>query len=148
VLTPAAGLLAGTALHLGFQAVVTAVVYPALAEVPPDRFAPAHAAHARRVTAVVAPVYAVLAGTCLRALVAGPRTGLPALALAGSAVAAASTALVAAPTHRRLAREGATAELLARLRRSDAVRLAGAGIAAGAALAAAVLDAPTDTTAE
>ncbi|GAA2724387.1 hypothetical protein [Cellulomonas aerilata] len=140
-LTAPGGLLAATALHLGFQAVVTAVVYPALAEVPPDRWGTAHAAHSRRITAVVAPVYGLLGAACLRVVVAGPRTGLAAVAVTGSAAAAVSTALVAAPTHRRLALQGANPLLLARLRRSDGVRLAGAALAAGAALGAVVLEA-------
>jgi hypothetical protein len=137
-LTAEVGLLAASALHLGMQAVVTAVVYPALTEVPPGRWAPAHAAHSRRITFVVAPVYTVLAAACLRVLVSGPRSLLLLLAVAGAAAAALSTALVAAPTHGRLGREGPTPELLARLRRADGVRLAAGGISAGAALVAVV----------
>ena len=139
-LTPAAGLLAATALHLGFQAVVTAVVYPALAEVPPDRWSAAHAAHRRRITAVVGPVYAITGAACLRVLTARQPTPLASLAMAGTAVAVGSTASVAGPTHARLGREGPTSALLARLRWSDRVRLASAGIAAGAALAAVLTD--------
>jgi hypothetical protein len=140
-LTRAAGLLGATALHLGFQAVVTAVVYPALAEVPPDRWGPAHAAHRRRITAVVAPVYALAGAACLRVLTAGPRTPLTSLAMAGTAAAVASTALVAGPTHARLGRGGPTPALLARLRTADRVRLAGAATAACAALAGVLTDA-------
>jgi hypothetical protein len=135
-LTPEIGLLAATALHLGTQAVVTAVVYPALAEVPPERWTSAHAAHSRRITYVVAPVYTLLAAACLGVLLAGPRTPLLLLAVAAAAAAALSTALVAAPTHGRLGREGPTPELLSRLRTSDGVRLAAGVTAAGAALLA------------
>ncbi len=137
-LSPARGLLAATALHLGFQAVVTAVVYPALAEVPPERWGPAHAAHRRRITAVVAPVYALLGAAGLRSLRAAPRSVPLLTAVAAGAGSVLTTALVAAPTHGRLGREGPTPELLARLRASDRVRLAYAVVAAGAALAAAV----------
>jgi hypothetical protein len=134
-LSPTAGLLAAAALHLGFQAVVTAVVYPALAEVPPDRWPEAHAAHSRRISGVVAPVYALLGVSCLRSLRSGPPTALLGIALSGAAAAGLSTAVVAAPSHRRLGRQGPTREALHRLRRADGVRLLGAGIAAAAALA-------------
>jgi hypothetical protein len=139
-MTAADGLLAAAALHLGFQATVTGVVYPALAEVPSERWPSAHAAHTRRITTVVAPVYAVLGAACARALLAGPRTPSIVVAVGGAATAALSTALVAAPTHRRLARDGRDAVLLATLRRSDRVRLLGATVAAAAALAAAWSD--------
>ncbi|WP_298457293.1 hypothetical protein [uncultured Cellulomonas sp.] len=132
-LTPAGGLLAAAALHLGFQAVVTGVVYPALAEVPQDRWAAAHAAHSRRIGVVVAPVYTLLAAACARVLVSGPRTPSSLAAVGGAAGAALSTAFVAAPTHRRLG-QGRSPELLATLRAADRVRLAGAVLAAGAAL--------------
>ncbi|GIG29747.1 hypothetical protein [Cellulomonas marina] len=131
-------LLAACALHLGFQAVVTRVVYPALAEVPADRFAAAHAAHSRRIAVVVAPVYGVLAAACLRALPAVARQPLLLVPLTASAAAAATTAAVAAPTHRRLGREGPAPTLLRRLRRADRVRLVCALVAACGATAAAV----------
>ena len=115
-------LLAASCLHLGFQALVTGVVYPALTDVPPERFPAAHAAHSRRITAVVAPVYALLAAACLAVLVAGPRSA-PALAsIAAAAVAAGTTALVAVPAHGRLGREGRSDDVLRRLRRADYVR--------------------------
>ncbi|WNB84326.1 hypothetical protein [Cellulomonas sp. ATA003] len=139
-LTPAGGLLAAASLHLGFQAVVSAVVYPALAEVPPERWPQAHAAHSRRVALVVGPVYALLGTACLRVLVTGPRSPLLLLAVGGAAGAAASTAVVAAPTHRRLGEEGPTDDGLSRLRTADRVRLCGAVVAGGAALAAVLTD--------
>ena len=134
-LTPATGLLAAGALHLGFQAVVTTVVYPALSEVPPERWSAAHAAHSRRITPVVATVYCLLGAACLRVLRTGPRTPLLLASVAGAAGAGLATALVAAPTHSRLG-EGRTPELLATLRAADAVRLASAVVSAGAAMAA------------
>jgi hypothetical protein len=136
-LTPAGGLLGATALHLGFQAVVTAVVYPALAEVPPDRWSVAHAAHRRRITAVVAPVYALAGAACVRVLAAGRPDPLTSVAIAGMTLAVSATAVGAAPTHQRLGWDGPSAELLARLRTADRVRLAAAAVAASAALAAA-----------
>lgn len=136
-LAPDVGLLAATALHLGFQAVVTLVVYPALAEVPPERWGAAHAAHTRRITVLVAPVYGLLAAACLHVLLAGPRTPLVLLSVTGAVVAALSTAVVAGPAHSRLA-TGRSPELLARLSAADRVRLLAAAVAAGAALAAVV----------
>jgi succinate dehydrogenase hydrophobic anchor subunit len=125
-LGPGDALLAASSLHLGFQALVTVVVYPALADVPPDRFAAAHADHSRRITAVVAPVYAVLAVACLAVLVAGPHSAAALTSVAAAAVAAGVTALVAAPAHGRLGREGRSADVLRRLRTADGVRLAAA----------------------
>jgi multisubunit Na+/H+ antiporter MnhB subunit len=139
-LTPAGGLLTAAAVHLGFQAVVSAVVYPALAESGADRWEVTHAAHTRRITPVVAPVYAGLGTACVWALVSGPRTPLVLLAVGGAAAAATSTAFVAAPTHRRLGREGPTRALLERLRTADRVRLAAAAVAGAAALAAVLTD--------
>jgi hypothetical protein len=133
--TAATALLAACALHLGFQLVVSVVVYPALNDVGPDRWAAAHTAHSRRISLVVAPVYALLAAACLWVLLAGPRTPWLLLAVAGSAMAALATALVAAPTHGRLGRDGPTADLLGRLHRADRIRLAAALAAAAGALA-------------
>ena len=125
-LTPVGALLAGSSLHLGFQALVTGVVYPALADVLPEQFPAAHAAHGRRITIVVTPVYALLAAACLDVLVAGPRT-VPALAsIAAAAVAAGITVLVAAPVHGRLGREGRSNDLLHGLRVADYLRCAAA----------------------
>ncbi|HYN30868.1 MAG TPA: hypothetical protein VES95_13520 [Dermatophilaceae bacterium] len=135
-MSPDEALLAATALHLGFQAVVTAVVYPSLLEVPTERWAAVHAAHSRRITYVVGPVYLLLAAACLWVLAAGPRTALTMCAVTASAVVALLTASVAAPTHGRLGRDGPSRELVARLRVCDHLRLGAALLAAGAALAA------------
>ncbi len=135
-LDPAEALLAASSLHLGFQGLVTAVVYPALVDVPADRFAAAHAAHSRRMGVVVALVYGLLATACLAVLVAGPRS-VPAVASVGAAaVAAGTTAFVAAPAHRRLGREGRSDDVLRRLRAADRVRLAAAVLGAVGALLA------------
>ena len=45
------------AAHAAFQTTVTGGVYPALAAVGPEAFAPAHADHSRRITVLVAPLY-------------------------------------------------------------------------------------------
>lgn len=62
---PENALIAVSALHVGFQAVVTLVVYPALAEVLATTWTTAHDAHSRRIAAVVAPVYLAVAAAWL-----------------------------------------------------------------------------------
>ena len=145
-MTATDALLAASALHAGFQLVVSVVVYPALADVPAERWEPAHAAHARRITWVVAPLYVAVAAACTWSLLTWPRLveppGAPVAALAvgvalvGNAVAAGTTALVAAPTHGRLGREGKRPELVRRLLAADRVRTAGAVVALVASLVA------------
>lgn len=131
-------LLLVSGLHLGFQATVSLVVYPALAEVGDERWAAAHAGHSRRISLVVGPLYLAVAAVCATVLLAGPRTPETLLAVLGHAVAAAATATVAAPTHGRLGIDGPTPALLRRLNRADYVRTAGAAVAVvGAALAVA-----------
>ena len=131
---PESALLAATALHLGFQAVVTVVVYPALADLPADRWSAGHDAHSRRVVAVVGPVYLAVAAASLWALVALPLKIPLLLAVLGSGLAELATAFVAAPVHGRLGREGRTPRLVGRLLGADRVRLFGAALAAGAAV--------------
>ena len=111
--TPETALIAAGGLHLGFQAVVTVVVYPALATTRPADWADVHAAHSRRISLVVGPLY---------------------VAVAGHTVAAGATALSAAPTHGRLGRTGPDPRDIARLLRADRVRLAGTVVAFAAAL--------------
>ena len=126
-------LLVAGMLHLGFQATVTGVVYPALAEVDDERWARAHDAHSRRITRLVAPVYVLLAGACLWVLIAGPHDTLLLVAVAGAAVSGVTTMAVAAPTHGQLGR-GRTSSAVRRLLVADAVRLVGALACAGCAL--------------
>ena len=121
-------LLAASALHVGFQLVVTGVVYPALAEVPDDVWTRAHDAHSRRITVVVAVVYALLAAACLWVLVSGPYNAFVFLSLAGAAIAALTTAFVAAPAHGRLGREGRSEAVMRRLKHADVARLGAAGL--------------------
>ncbi|MGU3435122.1 hypothetical protein ACNHUS_19145 [Actinomycetes bacterium M1A6_2h] len=133
-MSPATALLAAGALHLGFQLVVTGVVYPALAEVPDDDWPRAHDAHSQRITMIVGPVYLLLAAACLWVLVSGPYSVLTLTSVAGAAIAALATAFSAAPTHGRLGREGRNDNALRRLRRADYVRLGGATLCAVCAL--------------
>jgi len=136
---PATALLGGAALHAGFQAVVTAALYPALADAgrsSPSRWAVVHAAHSRRVGVLVAPVYLVVLATWGWVFAAAPLGAALVVSGVGSAVAGLTTAAVAGPTHVRLGREGPTAPLLARLLRADRVRCAGALLGLAAALLA------------
>lgn len=134
-MSPETALLAVSGLHLGFQAVVTVVLYPMLASTRPDDWEAVHAAHSRRITYVVAPLYLVVAAACVWVLVAGPLTVWTLLALAGHAVAAGTTALFAAPSHGRLGRDGHSTRELRRLLTADRLRLAATVVAFAAALA-------------
>ncbi len=122
-------LLAAGALHAGFQATVTLVVYPALVDLTPMAWGAGHAAHSRRIAVVVAPVYLAVAAACVWALASLPTTAAVAFAVAGHGLAAGTTALAAAPAHGRLDRHGRTPEVLRRLLVADRVRLAGALVA-------------------
>jgi hypothetical protein len=134
--SPETALVAAGGLHLGFQAVVTIVVYPALVATRPADWDAVHAAHSRRISYVVGPLYVVVAAACLWVLVAGPLTVWTLLALAGHAVAAGATAAFAAPSHGRLGRVGPSVPELHRLLTADRVRLAGTVLAFGASLVA------------
>lgn len=121
--------LAGVSLvHVGFQAAVSVVVYPALAATPDEQWASVHAAHSRRVSFLVGPLYLALIAVNLAVLVTGPWSVGTVLALVGNGVAGLTTAVVAGPTHSRLARER-TAVLTRRLVRADLLRFLGAAIA-------------------
>ena len=130
-------LLAATALHLGFQLVVTTLVYPALLGAPQERWALEHDAHRRRTTPVVAVVYGLLAVACAAVLLTGPRDAWSLLAVGACAAVVVVTATTAGPAHGALAARGRSERLVRRLRRADALRLAGAAVAAGAAAVAA-----------
>ena len=126
-------LTAATALHGGFQAAVTLLVYPALARSAPADWATTHADHSRQITPLVVVVYGVALVACTGALVTGPRTAGVYLAAVGTAGAFLVTAAVAAPTHGRLG-HGRDATLVTRLLRADRVRLAFAVLALAGAL--------------
>lgn len=124
------------AAHAGFQVTVTALVYPALAVVPPERWTAAHAAHSRRIAPIVVVVYGalVLAG----AWYATDEAGLLGwLAILFSTLTLVVTAAAAAPLHGRLTADDP--RLVARLKsllRIDQVRCATAVVGAVAAVAA------------
>ena len=121
-------LVAVTALHLGFQATVSAVVYPALADVPVAAWERAHVAHSRRIAGLVLVVYGTLLAVLGWALLTLPPGGGLVLATAGAALSLLMTALVAAPTHGRLG-GGRTTALVRRLLWADRARTIGAVVA-------------------
>ena len=126
-------LLVAMGVHLGFQAVVTIVVYPELLNLAPDDWECRHAAHTRRMVIVVIPVYAAVAVALGWALATACCS--PALFVTTGAVLIvwATTALVAAPIHHLLSVHGPTRKLIRHLRRADTLRLIGAAVACGAA---------------
>ena len=114
------------ALYLGFQAVIRVVVYPQFALVPSEGFPRYEAAHQRRVTALVLPLFAGLL------LVSGavlwrPPEGADALLVGAAAlplpVVLGATFFGAVPQHRRLA-HGFDPLAHRRLLRADSMRLA------------------------
>ncbi len=131
-------LLAAAFLHLGFQATVTALVYPNFALVTDADWPAFHAAHSRRITPIVAVVYGLVVVAGVMAVVDGITTWRV-IGLTGHGIALLTTALVAAPAHGRLG-GGRTPEVLARLVAADRVRLAGATVAAVAAVGTTVVD--------
>ena len=127
-------LILATGVHLGFQAVVTIVVYPGLLNLAPGDWDRGHAAHTRHMIIVVIPVYAAVAITLGWSLATACCS--PALFVTTGAILIvfATTAIVAAPIHHLLSVRGPTQKLTRDLRRADAVRLIGAAVACGAAL--------------
>lgn len=135
-MTATGGLLAASLLHLGFQATVTAVVYPALVDLPLEGWDVAHAAHSRRIGPVVAVVYGALVVSGALLVVSGGSSPAEWVAVGAAGVAIVVTATVAGPAHLRLSPDR-SADLVARLIAADRVRLVAAAIGAGAALVAA-----------
>ena len=129
-------LLAATTLHLGFQLTVTALVYPALARVRPEDWSPSHDAHSRAVVPLVVLSYAALLSTLAWSLATAPVTAGLLLAAAGIGLALGTTAVVAAPLHGRLGRDGPGDKAIRRLLAADRVRTVGAITAAAGALLA------------
>lgn len=124
--------------HLGFQATVTVLVYPALAGLADEpTWARAHTSHSRRITPLVAVLYPALVLSGAWLVVDGPGAA-GWTALVGVTVAIGATAVSAAPTHGRLGREGPAPALVRRLLLADRVRLAGAVVAALGAVAVAL----------
>lgn len=133
-MSPEQFLLLATGVHLGFQAVVTIVVYPGLLSLTPDDWARGHATHTRRMLIVVIPVYAVLAlalGWALATTCCSPALFIT---TGATLIVWATTAFVAAPIHHLLGVDGPTPRLINRLRRADYIRLIGAAVACGAAV--------------
>jgi len=107
------------ALHLGFQATVTVLVYPALARVGDEHWVVAHARHSRAIAPLVAVAYAALVTAGGWVLVGDP---VPSslVAVASAAACLLVTAFAAAPTHARLAQPDA--RLVRRLLNVDRAR--------------------------
>ncbi|WP_307853580.1 hypothetical protein [Nocardioides palaemonis] len=135
---PLPWLLVVAALHLGFQLTVDLVVYPALGDVPDERWATAHQKHSSRITPVVAVAYLPLVGVLAWSVATRPEDAGVWLAVAGAALSVGTTAVVAAPTHGRLSSEPAAGRpaLLGRLDRADRVRTLGAAVCLVGALLA------------
>jgi hypothetical protein len=135
--TAGVALVAATAVHAGFQAVVTLLVYPAFAEVPSERWSRFHDAHSRRIAGIVVVVYGLLVASSAWVLVAGPRNAGTLAAVGFAGLAMLTTAAVAAPAHGRLS-HGRGDRDLTRLLASDRVRFVAALLAAVAAVAGVV----------
>jgi hypothetical protein len=127
-------LLLATGVHLGFQAVVTIVVYPGLLNLAPDDWERGHAAHTRRMIIVVVPVYAAVAIALVWAFTTACCSSALFITTGALLIVWATTAFVAAPIHHLLSVDGPTRKLTRDLRRADALRLIGAAVACGAAL--------------
>ena len=130
-------LVGATALHVGFQATVTVLVYPALARTAAEEWRVAHALHSRRITPLVVVVYAATLLAGVGSMLADPGSAALWVSVLGTALAFLVTATVAAPAHRRLG-AGRDPAVIDRLLRADQLRLAGAGLALAGALAAAL----------
>jgi len=127
-------LLLATGVHLGFQAVVTIVVYPGLVNIAPEDWERGHAAHTHRMIIVVIPVYGALTlalGWALATVSCSPALIVTTGALLSVGV---TTALVAAPIHHRLSAGGPSQKLIRDLRSADNFRMIGAAVACIAAL--------------
>jgi hypothetical protein len=132
---PTEALLAATAVHAGFQAVVTVLVYPTFADIPEDHWPAFHTAHSHRIAGIVVVVYGLLVLASGWVIVAGPRDVATVTAMGAAALAILVTAFLAAPAHGRLSPDRGARDL-ALLVRADRVRLAAALVALGAAVVA------------
>jgi hypothetical protein len=131
--TPDVAFSLASAMHAGFQLTVTGVVYPALATRTEAEWPHAHDKHRRSIAPVVLVVYGALLGTGAWLVTSGPST-LGRLALGATALAFATTAFGAAPTHGRLTtpEPGLVSRLLVIDRWRCAAALAGAACAVAA----------------
>ncbi|SHG85865.1 hypothetical protein SAMN05443575_2946 [Jatrophihabitans endophyticus] len=124
-------LLVATSLYAGFQWTIRVVVYPQFTAVPREAFHAYEAAHQRRVTVAVGPLFLFAGGAAVAAFVAGPgwATGVAAVCVAGIVLV---TGLAAVPQHRRLG-DGFVPAAHARLLAVDTARLVLALLAVAAA---------------
>ena len=127
-------LLLSLGAHLGFQAVVTVVVYPTLLEVSPADWQRRHTAHSKRIAFVVVPMYVAVISALTWSLSSMGWSPALVLAICAILLVLLTTGLVAAPLHKTLARDGPTDQLKRRLRRADAIRFSGAALACVAAI--------------
>lgn len=126
-------LVAATALHLGFQLTVSSLVYPALADLPPDLWTRAHGRHSRRIVPLVVLTYALVLVALGAGFWVGPVSFWLVASAAGTALALLTTAVGAAPLHGRLGAGHDTA-LVTRLVWVDRLRSIGAAVAPVAAV--------------
>jgi Domain of unknown function (DUF1772) len=91
--------------YAGFQWTVHVLVYPQLAQVPPESFPAYERSHQRRVSYVVGPLFGALSVTTALLCLEHP-SGLPVAGLVASLALLiallAVTGLLAVPLHRRL----------------------------------------------
>ncbi|KAA0918257.1 hypothetical protein [Dietzia sp. ANT_WB102] len=132
-------LLTTSAVHLGFQSIVTSVVYPQLFDGPTHGIAERQADHARRIAPVALTLYATSLGAVAWAAYgsvrSGERGGLAATMLAcatGVAVPAITAGVL--PLHMGIAQERVTGPRIQALMATDRLRtgLAALGLAAAA----------------
>jgi hypothetical protein len=131
----ATAFLAAAAVHAGFQATVTLVVYPTLSHVRAAHWRQAHDRHLHDVRPLVAVAYLALVATGVWWL-GVDWSALPIVAVVLAALAMASTAALAAPLHRRLVKRDEAA--LTRLLSVDRVRTVLAFAAVAVAIVAIV----------
>lgn len=132
-------LLTTSAAHLGFQSMVTSVVYPTLFDGPPLGIAERQAEHARRIAPVALALYASGLGAAAWATYGSIRSSERS-GLAATVVACVTTVAVPAitagvvPLHRGIAQEHVTRPRIQALLASDRIRtgLAALGVAAAA----------------
>jgi hypothetical protein len=131
----ATAFLVAAAAHAGFQVTVTALVYPTLARVPPERGEQAHRRHSRGIVPLVVLFYGALVVTSLPFATQhhGPAAWV---GLCGAWGAMLVTATTAAPTHARLT--APEPHLLRRLLVADRARAVLACVAVAGALVTAL----------
>lgn len=132
-------LLTTSAVHLGFQSMVTSVVYPELFHGPAHGLGERQADHARRIAPVALTLYATGLGAAAWAaygtIRSGERTGLTATIIAcASGIAAPAVTAGVLPLHMGIAQEKITNPRIKALIASDRLRtgLAALGVAAAA----------------